>query len=347
MATVEDFFASPSGESGAIVYGGPPLPYISSSNAKDDGGTVDRLAKLLIGGITKHGSTIELIHNVNRFDSFIIVGHGNTGYFETGAGILGYTDTKAVELSNEHVWGREFAKLWKPNRVVYSANGTPHIYPGGRFSIYACCIAGSKSGLLLLQRLADITNHQVKAFTGLIYVWSYPNGQPVKYSFERGHKWVTINPKNYMISDHFLSLDDPFNFSDVREAFLPLSSPRLFNIDFKNNDKFVNAEIIENEILSIFIELKHHDVFTTKVFSFHEADVILPLIFYSESFEKKGDVPGLLTAIITIKYVEKPAASIHIFADRIAEKLPTGETCLTAPNFRENMNRLFMLSSES
>lgn len=341
MATIEDFFEFPEGRrgSGAIVYGGPPLPYISSSNATNDGGTVAKLAKLLHGGITTHGSTAELIQKVMSYDSFSIVGHGNVGYFETGAGPFGNTESNGVEYQYEFTWRDEFSKLYRPNRVVYSGDGQPHVVSPGSITLYSCCTAKGQTGLNFLQRLADITNHEIIGFTGLIYVYSDQYGKPLYFGGEHGHKWIKVKP--YSLSKTGYQ-DEAENVMDETVLAPPLSD--LLNINFERTNHFIRG-INEPEILTVFIELLHNKQFTMKVIPYQDWEEILKSIFYSESFPKSGGVVGILTAIVTIKYVDKTYLTLNVLSDRMAENIITGESWITAPTFRQTMEQIFFTDS--
>lgn len=333
MADINNFFASLGG-GGGITYGGPPLPNISSSTG-EDGGTVNRLAKIISGGITKHSSTAELVSKILPYSGFSIVGHGNHGLFETGAGPSGYSDSTVVDFDNEHAWGSEFAKLWKPSRVAYDARGNAHHYPGGGIWIYACCTGGGVNGKAFLQRIADITNSTVIAYTGLIYVSS-------KYIlYERGHTLVQVWPTGFIRNKVSIHNKDDFylNVLDEADISLPPPSQDLFNIDGTRNEIFLRKMDLNN-IDSVLIQRRIDGKSIQKEFN-SNIDYILQCLFNSQPFQKSGGVTGIITAVITINYRNQAPQTVNVFADKLAEKIHSGESYMTTPHFFQVMGQLF------
>lgn len=327
---IESFFYTPSSGSGMSYRpGGPPNTNICHSSGRDNG-VVQHLSKLLGGGVNSHSSISSMSQNLMQIKrGRILVGHGSNGMFEVGDGAWGYSNTGHVSLYNESFWLEDFKKLWVPLQDYYNGRYWFKLYC--YLDIYACSVAGGVDGLKFLQRVSDVTNCRIRAFTGLIYVGAN------RIYYEKGHRHVRVcptgGPPEGPGDGVCTKPEDITKIAFVHDDFLSnkLKKSDLFSVGMEAED-----------VISILVKSRNKVEISERLLPPETASTIFKILFYSQPFTKVGTAIGLITANIIINYRSQPSLEINVFSDGIAETSYEGQSFMVAPYFRETINQLLI-----
>lgn len=316
------YFKIPRAPSGSASTVATPKPHPSvTSSTGEDGGTVEGLARLAMGGMKRHSSISQLINNLKDQRSGTIVGHGSPGMFEVGDGPLWTSSEGHISLYNEEHWHEKIKTMWRKEEIW----GKQYFY--SPINILACSVAGDENGIRLLQKMADLTNRKFVAYTGLIYYeYDSKTKKGIRYLFEKGHKFVEIYPTGAIVINRSKSFID----NETKSPYL--NNKKAYQYDEK---------LLTKGVSTIKIRLLNKSIYVEQIFSGELVKVILDILLFTAPFLKSGVAVGIITAQVFINYSNNTSQIFNVHSDRLAESTSNGETFLTSPNFRKTLNTLF------
>jgi hypothetical protein len=255
-------------------------PGSATIDAYPDGGATS-LEHKLFPYVPKHSSTRQAINNLLASNSSVVTisGHGDVGKLVTyGGPNSGYSN--GLIMYNNRVFWEDIVKDLRGKALLY---------------IYSCLTGAGRSGAYLLHKLAVLTNMNVTAPTGLLYV--YGDGT---FKVEDGARWQTATPTRM-----------PSPITPPRYEFTRHSSNirLLMSSDYESVDssQIETIEIIEHfkdDASNYFLEQS----------SFQE---ILKLIDFDNPFTTEGIPLAEKTVTIVFKTKNGEERLFTVLANRI------------------------------
>lgn len=273
------------------------------SNGPDDG-TLNKDVTVFWSPM-RHGSSTELANNLANpvgAKACNICGHGNVGFFESGAGQqLPYSPGLYVLTWNSDAWGPQFQRL----------NG---LYV--QMTIWACETGQGQDGANLLFSLAQHTGCAVRATNGL--VWT--NGSAIW--LESGAVWVTATPSQAPTPvgppPHLAALEVEGIFSlKTQEGYMNISPGDVSEIRIDRISLLGKQSV--NEILTG-----------------DTARALAWRLFGSKPFQLPGAPSAMITARATVKFIvpgnEAPEIrTFVIYNDRLVVDVDSGDAYFARP----------------
>jgi hypothetical protein len=297
--------------SGTVI-GRPPAPSIHchGSLGPDDGAMA--LLRKHYPCLSNHSNMRDLGDNlVKAFESqpgrngfpatSTILGHGNSGYVEVGCGQNDRDLEAYISPANEHVWGPQFARLRAPPMFER------HPYWGDipRFrsiNFMSCTTAFGLRGHVLLQRIADIGNLRVTAYSALLLVNEH------QMFYERGGQLRCClpqdAPRNTRGYTECRKDAWPGELDDVKSAFPGMAA--------KGFAPGMEAEDIDS------ISVVTPDTPDPVVLPKEVAPGLFAQLFASPPYAKDCAVMAAVSARFTLNFRSQSPVTVDLFADRLA-----------------------------
>jgi len=199
------------------------------SNGPDDGTLNKDAARFW--NCRRHGSTPQAAANLLQDQpggNFNLIGHGNTGQFDTGQGQTGpYSNDTEVFLYNQYAWQTPLESLRQANF--------------GLLSIWSCHTGEGEDGASLLFAMAQVLGRAVRASNGFLYVndqniwfedksvWvvATPNARPTPVAAPTPHAIVSVRARETVVLHREPKSDEEeLSTKSISDIEVELLSPR-------------------------------------------------------------------------------------------------------------------------
>jgi len=241
------------------------------SNGPDDGTLNKDAARFW--NCRRHASTAEAVTNLllpPAGGNFNIIGHGNTGLFETGMGQTGpFNANELIVLWTQYVWGPQLQRLVPANFAL--------------LSLWSCHTGEGADGADLLFAMAQVVGRAVRASNGFLYV----NDQNIW--FENGSVWVVATPNSRPTP---VPAPSPHNLEGIR------MTDKIFLRLHAGDGEVSNECVIEGEIVKNTIGRPTQPQKIPKA----EAQRLAVMMLASRPFTPPGTPMALITATISLTF---------------------------------------------
>jgi len=326
------------------MIGRPPQPSIHNhvSLGKDHGAIA--LLRLHQPALSTHRNIQELGDSlVSAFEKepgpplfptpSYILGHGAAGFVDVGDGDFGMSDKGSIRPDNEDVWAPQFARLWTSPASQPSSYGP---IPKHRVIYLMSCSTAASAvrdgvrrpvGRDLMQRIANIGNLRVYAWTGLIFV------NTDGWKLEPGAAMVCCMPSDTSPAAAALLCPEHFWREPTQLKILLTQAARA--------SAFVDQQpLVSMQTLGFAQGMEAEDVESISILSPRTgreyifppavATQLFKFLFSSQPFSKDGQIVGAVTARCTVKYRSQPPLTVDLVADRLADT-SAGSVFLVSP----------------
>jgi hypothetical protein len=272
------------------------------SNGPDDG-TLNKDATSFWNCL-RHGNSTQMADNLagNTTERLCNVGgHGNTGFFETGAGQTGPWDTNQfVYLFNAGTWGPQLQRI------------------AGRYAmmtIWACHTGEGQDGADLVFQMSQFATFPVRATNGYVYT------DGTRVWLEANAVWVTATPT---------AKPSPVN-APTPHPLIMRADQRSFIIDSEGKSISIPLEKVSR------VEIERYSITRDKqnlLLSGEVAQMFVWRLLYTEPFELPGQPMAFITAKVTLTFDAgegQETRTIIVYNDRLAYDAMSKKAYYTRP----------------